>query len=80
MIRKISTFWLRHIYPRLAPLIATIGVVGLLNDQLFYGVKRWNLYVDNLFIFWLLDCSNSHQPIFLCSLFMLLIEVRNMGL
>ncbi|MBD6615267.1 phosphatase PAP2 family protein [Komarekiella sp. 'clone 1'] len=29
MIRKISNFWLRDIYPRLAPLIATIGIVGL---------------------------------------------------
>ncbi|MBW4622324.1 MAG: phosphatase PAP2 family protein [Cyanosarcina radialis HA8281-LM2] len=29
MIRKISAFWLERIHPRLAPLIATIGTVGL---------------------------------------------------
>jgi membrane-associated phospholipid phosphatase len=29
MIRKISNFWLRHIHPRLATLITTLGIVGL---------------------------------------------------
>lgn len=29
MIRFLSTFWLRHIHSRLAPLIATIGIFGL---------------------------------------------------
>ncbi len=32
MIREISTFWLRHIYPRLAPL-TTIGI-----SRLYLGV------------------------------------------
>jgi membrane-associated phospholipid phosphatase len=29
MIRYLSNFWLRRVYPRLAPLITTIGLVGL---------------------------------------------------
>lgn len=29
MLRKIANFWLRHIYPSLAPLIATFGLFGL---------------------------------------------------
>ena len=29
MLRQISRFWLRYIHPHLAPLIATIGIVGL---------------------------------------------------
>jgi membrane-associated phospholipid phosphatase len=29
MLRQISNFWLRHLHPRLAPLITTIGIVGL---------------------------------------------------
>ncbi|HEY9709609.1 MAG TPA: phosphatase PAP2 family protein [Oculatellaceae cyanobacterium] len=29
MIRKFSLFWLHHVHPRMAPLIATIGILGL---------------------------------------------------
>lgn len=29
MLRKVSFLWLHYIYPQLAPLIATIGIVGL---------------------------------------------------
>lgn len=29
MIRKLANFWLHHVHPRIASLIATIGVVGL---------------------------------------------------
>jgi membrane-associated phospholipid phosphatase len=29
MLHKLSVFWLQNIYPRIAPLIATVGTVGL---------------------------------------------------
>lgn len=29
MLHKLSVLWLRKVYPRLAPLIATIGIIGL---------------------------------------------------
>ncbi len=34
MIRKLATFWLRKVHPRIATLTATIGVVGLASSLL----------------------------------------------
>jgi membrane-associated phospholipid phosphatase len=41
MIRKISVFWLRHVHPRLATLIATTGTVGLAVCLLIIFVLGW---------------------------------------
>jgi membrane-associated phospholipid phosphatase len=38
MIRKLATFWLRKVHPRIATLITTIGVVGLASSLLILFV------------------------------------------
>lgn len=67
MIRKISNFWLRHVYPRLAPLIATIGIVGLASCLLILFVlaklaeevlEREAFSFDTSFLLWLHQFAN----------------------
>lgn len=67
MIRKISIFWLRHVYSRLAPLIATIGIVGLatcllvlfLLAKLFEEVlEREAFAFDTSWLLWLHKHAN----------------------
>ncbi|MEH2261979.1 phosphatase PAP2 family protein [Nostoc sp.] len=67
MLRKISNFWLRHIHPRLAPLIATIGIVGLASCLLILFVlaeiaeevlERDAFRFDTTFLLWLHQFAN----------------------
>lgn len=67
MIRRISIFWLHHVYPRLAPLIATIGIVGLaicllilfLLKKLFEEVlEREAFAFDTSWLLWLHKYAN----------------------
>ncbi len=67
MIRKIYIFWLRHVYSRLAPLIATIGIVGLatcllvlfLLAKLFEEVlEREAFAFDTSWLLWLHKYAN----------------------
>ncbi|MBP5975698.1 phosphatase PAP2 family protein [Brasilonema sp. CT11] len=67
MLRKISTFWLRYIHPRLAPLIATIGIVGLISCLLILFVlanlaeevlEREAFAFDTTFLLWLHQFAN----------------------
>jgi len=67
MIHKISIFWLRHVYPRLAPLIATIGIVGLATcllilfvlAKLFEEVLEQEAFAfDTSLLLWLHQFSN----------------------
>jgi len=62
MLRKILNFWLQHVHPRLAPLIATIGIVGLAScllilfvlAELFEEVlEREAFAFDTNFLLWL---------------------------
>lgn len=69
MLRKISSFWLRHIHPRFAPLIATIGIVGLASCLLILFVlaklaeevlEREAFAFDTSFLLWLHQFANPH--------------------
>ncbi|MFN6456177.1 MAG: phosphatase PAP2 family protein [Nostoc sp. EfeVER01] len=81
MIRKISTFWLCHIYPRLAPLIATIGIVGLAICLLILFVvaklaeevlEKEAFAFDTSFLLWLHQFANP-------SLDNLMLFITNLG-
>ncbi|MDM9383601.1 phosphatase PAP2 family protein [Chlorogloeopsis sp. ULAP01] len=81
MIRKISTFWLRHIHPRLAPLIATIGIVGLTVCLLILFVvaklaeeilEKEAFAFDTSFLLWLHQFANP-------SLDNLMLFITNLG-
>lgn len=81
MIRKISNFWLRHIYPRLAPLIVTVGVVGLAVCLLILFVlaklaeevlEREAFAFDTSFLLWLHQFANP-------SLDNLMLFITNLG-
>ncbi|GAB1545148.1 hypothetical protein NUACC21_78240 [Scytonema sp. NUACC21] len=67
MLRKLSNFWLHHIYPRLAPLIATIGIVGLASCLLILFIlaklaeevlEREAFAFDTTFLLWLHQFAN----------------------
>lgn len=67
MLRKILHFWLRHIHPRIAPLITTIGIFGLAScllilfvlAQLFEEVlEREAFEFDTHFLLWLHQFAN----------------------
>ncbi|MBW4591852.1 MAG: phosphatase PAP2 family protein [Brasilonema angustatum HA4187-MV1] len=67
MLRQISHFWLRHIHPRLAPLIATTGIVGLISCLLILFVlanlaeevlEREAFAFDTTFLLWLHQFAN----------------------
>lgn len=69
MLQKISNFWLRHIHPRLAPLIATIGIVGLASCLLILFVlaklaeevlERDAFAFDTTFLLWLHQFANPN--------------------
>ncbi|MBN3886535.1 MAG: phosphatase PAP2 family protein [Nostoc sp.] len=69
MLRQISNFWLRHIHPRLAPLIATIGIVGLASCLLILFVlaqlaeevlERDAFTFDTTFLLWLHQFANPN--------------------
>ncbi|MEH2323796.1 MAG: phosphatase PAP2 family protein [Nostoc sp.] len=69
MLRQISNFWLRHIHPRLAPLIATIGIVGLASCLLILFVvaklaqevlERDAFAFDTNFLLWLHQFANPN--------------------
>ncbi|MEH2415316.1 phosphatase PAP2 family protein [Nostoc sp.] len=69
MLRQISNFWLRHIHPRLAPLIATIGIVGLASSLLILFVlaklaeevlEREAFAFDTNFLLWLHQFANPN--------------------
>ncbi|MCC5646840.1 phosphatase PAP2 family protein [Nostoc sp. CHAB 5824] len=69
MLRQISNFWLRHIHPRFAPLIATIGIVGLASCLLILFVlakladevlEREAFTFDTTFLLWLHQFANPH--------------------
>ncbi|MEH1884941.1 phosphatase PAP2 family protein [Nostoc sp.] len=67
MLRQISNFWLRYIHPRLAALIATIGIVGLASCLLILFVlakiaeevlEREAFAFDTTFLLWLHQFAN----------------------
>ncbi|MEH2196463.1 MAG: phosphatase PAP2 family protein [Nostoc sp.] len=67
MLRQISNFWLRHIHPRLAALIATIGIVGLASCLVILFVlakiaeevlEREAFAFDTNFLLWLHQFAN----------------------
>ncbi|WP_373527485.1 phosphatase PAP2 family protein [Nostoc sp.] len=69
MLRQISNFWLRHIHSRLAPLIATIGIVGLASCLLILFVlaklaeevlERDAFAFDTSFLLWLHQFANPN--------------------
>jgi membrane-associated phospholipid phosphatase len=69
MLQQISNFWLRHINPRLAPLIATIGIVGLASCLLILFVlaklaeevlERDAFKFDATFLLWLHKFANPN--------------------
>ncbi|BDI19107.1 phosphatidylglycerophosphatase B [Nostoc cf. commune SO-36] len=69
MLRQISNFWLRNIYPRLAPLIATIGIVGLASCLLILFclaqlaeevLERDAFTFDTTFLLWLHQFANPN--------------------
>ncbi|ARV57684.1 phosphatase PAP2 family protein [Nostocales cyanobacterium HT-58-2] len=81
MLRKFSTFWLRHIHPRLAPLIATIGIVGLTSCLLILFVvaklaeevlEKEAFAFDTSFLLWLHQFANP-------SLDNLMLTITNIG-
>lgn len=68
MIRKVSVFWLRHAYPRLASLIATVSIVGLATcllilfvlKKLFEEVLEREAFVfDTSLLLWLHKHANQ---------------------
>lgn len=81
MLRQISNFWLRHIHPHLAPLIATIGIVGLASCLLVVFVlaqlaeevlERDAFKFDTTFLLWLHQFANP-------SLDNLMLFITNLG-
>jgi membrane-associated phospholipid phosphatase len=80
MLRQISNFWLRYIHPRLAPLIATIGIVGLASCLLILFVlaklaeevlEGDTFAFDTTFLLWLHHFANpnlDHLMLFLTNL------------
>ncbi|WP_375509396.1 phosphatase PAP2 family protein [uncultured Nostoc sp.] len=69
MLRQISNFWLHHIHPRLAPLIATVGIVGLASCLLILFVlaklaeevlERDAFAFDTNFLLWLHQFANPN--------------------
>jgi undecaprenyl-diphosphatase len=67
MLRKVSAFWLRNVNSHLAPLIATIGTVGLTTcllvllvlSKLFDEVlERESFAFDTSFLLWLHQFAN----------------------
>ncbi len=69
MLRQISNFWLRYIHPRLAPLIATIGIVGLASCLLILFVlaklaeevlEGDTFAFDTTFLLWLHHFANPN--------------------
>jgi len=69
MLKKISNFWLRHIHPRLAPLVATIGIVGLASCLLILFIlaklagevlERDAFAFDTTFLLWLHQFANPN--------------------
>jgi len=81
MLRKISYFWLRHIHPRLATLIATIGIFGLAScllilfvlAELFEEVlEREAFEFDTHFLLWLRQFANP-------SLDKVMLTITNLG-
>ncbi|BAY18862.1 phosphoesterase [Nostoc sp. HK-01] len=81
MLRKIANFWLRHIHPRLAPLIATFGIFGLASclfilfvlAELFEEVlEREAFAFDTYFLLWLHQFANP-------SLDNVMLTITNLG-
>ncbi len=81
MLRQISHFWLHNIYPRLAPLITTIGIVGLASCLLILFVlaqiaeevlEREAFAFDTTFLLWLHQFANP-------SLDNLMLFITNLG-
>ncbi|MDD1427889.1 phosphatase PAP2 family protein [Dolichospermum sp. ST_sed9] len=80
MIQQISNFWLRYIHPRLAPLIATIGIVGFaicllilfVLAKLAEEVLEGDTFAfDTTFLLWLHHFANpnlDHLMLFLTNL------------
>lgn len=69
MLKLITTFWLRHIHPRLTTLIATIGVVGLASCLLILFIvaqlaeevlEKEAFAFDQTFLLWLHTFANPH--------------------
>ncbi|MEH2289857.1 phosphatase PAP2 family protein [Nostoc sp.] len=69
MLRQISNFWLHHIHPHLASLIATIGLVGLASCLLVIFVlaqlaeevlERDAFKFDTTFLLWLHQFANPN--------------------
>lgn len=67
MLRKISALLLHNVYPRLAPLIATIGIVGLASCLLILFalaklaeevLEREAFAFDTSFLLWLHSFAN----------------------
>ncbi|MEH2375430.1 phosphatase PAP2 family protein [Nostoc sp.] len=74
MLRQVSNFWLRYIHPRLAPLIATIGIVGLASCLLILFVlaklveevlEREAFAFDTTFLLWLHQFANPNLDNFM---------------
>ncbi|GBE94916.1 phosphatase PAP2 family protein [Nostoc cycadae] len=81
MLRKIANFWLRHIHPRLAPLIASFGIFGLASclfilfvlAELFEEVlEREAFAFDTYFLLWLHQFANP-------SLDNVMLTITNLG-
>ncbi|MBD2447563.1 phosphatase PAP2 family protein [Nostoc sp. FACHB-152] len=81
MLRKILNFWLRYIHPRIAPLIATIGIFGLAScllilfvlAELFEEVlEREAFEFDTHFLLWLHQFANP-------SLDNVMLAITNLG-
>ncbi|MEH2065516.1 MAG: phosphatase PAP2 family protein [Nostoc sp.] len=80
MLRQISNLWLRYIHPRLASLIATIGIVGLASCLLILFVlaklaeevlEREAFAFDTNFLLWLHQFANpnlDHLMLFITNL------------
>ena len=69
MLRQISNFWLLYIHPRLAPLIATIGIVGLASCLLILFIlaklaeevlEGDTFAFDTTFLLWLHQFANPN--------------------
>ncbi|MEH2392139.1 MAG: phosphatase PAP2 family protein [Nostoc sp.] len=69
MLRQISNFWLRRIHPHLAPLIATISILGLASCLLILFVlaklaeevlERDAFTFDTTFLLWLHQFANPN--------------------
>ena len=67
MLHRLSVFWLHNIYPRIAPLVATVGTVGLATCLLIVFVlsklikevlEREAFNFDTTLLLWLHQFSN----------------------